>query len=178
MPFALLDHPERKSQLDLMGFEWRLRDHTHKQQVDEDIFDRVYEGLRLYRDAVDEDLSSLGPDFTVPDAEPWPEHLWGLKLGMHLQAFRENEKYFSNEEKAKKLAELGLEGAKKVANLDRNAYTNKRFELVYKALEVYKSIHGNLMVPQSFNVPSCEPWPEDIWDLKLYVQIVIMLPCD
>ena len=35
------DHPERKAELDNMGFEWRLRDHTHSQQVRDDLFGQV-----------------------------------------------------------------------------------------------------------------------------------------
>jgi hypothetical protein len=51
------DHPERKAALDEMGFEWRLRDHTHRQQVGADSFQQVYEALKLYKEHVDSDLN-------------------------------------------------------------------------------------------------------------------------
>jgi hypothetical protein len=160
------DHPERKAMLDRLGFEWRIRDHTHKQQVEEDNFDRVVEALRVYKEIIDDDLDSMPIDFVVPQSEEWPENVWDLKLGVHLQSIREKDKLFFNEEdKAKKLEELGIE--KSDAKSDRTNYTNKRFELVYDALETYKSIYGDLMVPQSFSVPASPPWPEHTWTLKL-----------
>ena len=37
-----------KEDLDSLGFEWRIRDNTYKQQVVEELFDQVYECLTIY----------------------------------------------------------------------------------------------------------------------------------
>ena len=37
------DHPERKAELDAMGFEWRLRENTHRQQVGAETFQLIVE---------------------------------------------------------------------------------------------------------------------------------------
>ena len=57
---------------------------------------------------------------------------------------------------------------------DRNSrlvYSKNKFQLIYEALIVYKSIYNDLYVPQTFIVPSAEPWPESLWDLKLGARI-------
>lgn len=53
----------------------------------------------------------------------------------------------------------------------RSLYSKKRFELIYSALEVYKSMYGDLTVPQVFIVPSEAPWPEECWELKLGARV-------
>jgi hypothetical protein len=35
------------------------------------------------------------------------------------------------------------------------------------ALATYKELHGDMLVPRSFVVPSSEPWPEEMWEMKL-----------
>lgn len=163
------DHPERKAILDEMGFEWKMRENTHKQQINNDNFDKVYEALVLYKEIVDDDLEGIPVEFVVPSESPWPEHLWSLKLGVHVQSFKSSDKYlFNNEERAKKLLELGIDSSPKS---DRVSYTKRRFDTVYDALVVYKQLHGDLVVPQSFVVPASEPWPEHTWDLKLGVRV-------
>lgn len=75
---------------DCIGFEWRLRDHTHKQQVVEDKFTQVFEGLKIYKRIVDESLQ-IPTSYVIPiDSEDWPEELRGIRLGALVQG---NEMY-------------------------------------------------------------------------------------
>lgn len=47
-----------------------------------------------------------------------------------------------------------------------------RFQKVYAALEAYKRIHGDLLVPQPFVVPKKSPdWPPDTWGLRLGARV-------
>ena len=125
------DHPERKAQLDELGFEWRIRDHTHKQQIDDDNFDKIYEALKLYK-SIYEDMESIPVNFVVPQSTEWPEQLWDMKLGVHFQSIQENDKYFfNNDDKKSKLSEIGIESVKKN---DRASYTKKRFGKILKQL--------------------------------------------
>jgi hypothetical protein len=42
------------------------------------------------------------------------------------------------------------------------------FTLIYTALATYKSLHGDLLVPQLFKVPHGSPdYPSTVWDMKL-----------
>lgn len=163
------ENQERKSQLDELGFEWRVREHTHKQQMDDDNFDKIFEALTLYKQYFGE-IEFIPANFVVPQSALWPESLWNLKLGFHFQSIRENEKYFfNNDDKKLKLSELGIEMNKKS---DRASYTKKRFDMVYDALVIYKKLHGDLLVPQAFFVPSeNNVWPEELWGLKLGVRV-------
>ena len=163
------ENQERKSQLDELGFEWRVREHTHKQQMDEDNFDKIYEALKLYKHIFGE-IEFIPVNFVVPQSEEWPETLWNLKLGLHFQSIRENEKYFfNNDDKKLKLSELGIEMNKKS---DRASYTKKRFDMVYDALVIYKKLYDDLLVPQAFCVPfGNTAWPEELWGLKLGVRV-------
>ena len=71
--------------INYIGFEWRLRDHTHKQQVVEDKFTQVFEGLKIYKRVVDESLQ-IPTSYVIPmDSEDWPEELRGIRLGALVQ---------------------------------------------------------------------------------------------
>lgn len=142
-----------------------MRDHTHKQQVDEETFEKICDALTLYKEHVDDDFDSMPVSYTVPSTDPWPERLWSLKLGVQLKTIRDNEKFVRDESKAKRLQEIGLDFKSK----DKPSYTQKRFDLVVKALDTFKALYGDLLVPQNFVVPTEEPWPEETWNMKLYV---------
>lgn len=155
------DHPTRKQQLDEMGFEWRIRDHTHKQQLGEDIFEQVLEALNIYKVKVDRGLQ-VPNNFVVPADEHWPSQLHGLKLGFFVQGIRNEDKLiFGREDRRQQLNDLGFSWAE----TGRSSYSNKRFDLIYSALAKYKELNGDLLVPQ---VPeNDDSWPEETWGLKL-----------
>ena len=48
----------------------------------------------------------------------------------------------------------------------------RRWELTRDALAVYKELHGDLLVPKAFVVPSETPWPAEAWGLKLGNRVV------
>ena len=160
------DHPERKTDLDNLGFEWRLRDSTKK--VVDDLFEQVYEALVCYKQEIDEELS-VPIDFIVPSDAPWPEITWGLTLGAHVQSVRDKDKLvYGNEEREQRLNDLGFQWEE----TGRTAFSKKRFDLVYAALKAYKEVHGNLVVPQAFVVPVNDDfWPEETRGLKLGARV-------
>lgn len=161
------DHPERKAELDEMGFEWRLRDHTHTQQVGEDIFQQVYEALKVYKEIVNTELN-IPASYVIPVDDAWPAEMQGMKLGSLVQGIREEDKLvFGHTDRVQKLTELGFAWEE----TSRSIYSKKRFDLIYAAMVQYKQIHGDLFVPQSFVVPQSPAWPEDTWDLKLGARV-------
>jgi len=163
-------HPERKAALDAIGFEWRLRENTYKQQINEDIWDTLYESLVAYRSNIDEDVNYVPASFVVPENdENWPDKTWGFKLGSQLQAIREDGKLiFNQNEREQQLLDLGFTWE---VTGRRQLYSKKRFDIVFDVLCIYKELYGDLMVPQVFVVPSSTPWPEESWGLKLGARV-------
>lgn len=156
-------HPERKAELDELGFEWRVRDHTHKQQIGEETFQQVFEALQIYKSTIDQGLY-VPEDFVVPETSQWSQDLYGLKLGLQVKAIIEEEKFvYGYEDRVVKLNELGFPWDQK----SPNGNNGKRFDIVYDALVEYKRQYGDLVVPASFVVPSSPPWPSTTWGLKL-----------
>jgi hypothetical protein len=96
--------------------------------------------------------------FTVPiDDERWAPELWKIKLGYVVNRIRNRNAY--SEHKAE-LIEMGFDFEPLVAS-----YV---WEASRKALLIYKQIHGNLLVPYKFTVPSDDDrWTSDLWDMKL-----------
>lgn len=161
------DHPERKEVLDEMGFEWRLRDHTHSQQVGEEQFQQVYEALKFYKEHINLELN-VPVAYTVPSEGPWPVELHRLKLGALVQGIKEEDKLvFGHSDRVKKLTELGFPWDE----TSRSIYSKKRFDLIYSAMVCYKEKFGDLFVPQNFIVPSEPDWPEGTWELKLGARV-------
>ena len=150
-----------------MGFEWRIRDNTYKQQVVEELFDQVYECLTIYKTIYDD--VNVPPKFVVPDEKPWPESLWGLSLGQQVTAIRNKDKLvYGFSDREEKLNALGFDWAQ---TTPRAQFSKKRFEVIYEALKVYSELKGDLMVPQAFIVPESEPWPVESWNLKLGARV-------
>lgn len=162
------DHPYRKAELDELGFEWRLRDHTHKQQVGEELFDQVLNALKVYKEIVNEDLN-VPLDFKVPDNHAdWPVDIWGLKLGDMVQLIRNKDKLvYGHSDRETKLNDIGFPWEEN----KRTVFAKKRFELVFDALVIFKQLFGNLFVPQAFIIPQEDPWPEELWGLKLGARV-------
>jgi len=161
------DHPERKAELDELGFEWRLREVTHKQQVGEEKFEQIFAALVCYKQHVSDELN-VPNDYIVPSTLPWPEETWGLDLGGAVQVIRDKETFtYRHTEREDRLNQIGFpwEEAGKLL------YAKRRFEIIYSALITYKELYGDLFVPQAFVIPSTEPWPELSWGLKLGARV-------
>lgn len=132
------------------------------------MFDQVCDALRTYRDHV-EDTFDLDLDFVVPSSPPWPEATWGLKLGQRMEEIRERDKaFFDNEGREQRLVEIG------VLVGDANILSKARFDVIFNALVVYKTLVGDLDIPSTFTVPSQLPWPEETWGLKLGTRVASM----
>jgi hypothetical protein len=96
--------------------------------------------------------------FVVPENDTtWPEELWGMKLGITVSSIRCNNVYANHKEELKS---MGFD-----FSCQSNAYG---WDIVKSALENYKALHGNLLVPSTFIVPEGDSaWPEEVWDMKL-----------
>lgn len=91
----------------ILGFEWRVRDNTFKQQQNDELFANVIKALQVYKVEISEDFE-IPIDFEVPPESPWPEETWNLKLGAQVQNIRDKGSIIVNrDDREKALAEIG-----------------------------------------------------------------------
>jgi hypothetical protein len=120
-------------------------------------FERVFKALSDYK-AVHGNVI-VPQNFVVPRGDAaYSENAWGLKLGINLLHIRVDGCYFDHRDR---LEALGV-------SFEVNRYDVRGFDVVYSALEAYKSVHGDLLVPQKFVVPHGDVnYPPDTWGMKL-----------
>ncbi|KAG9403532.1 hypothetical protein AC1031_006172 [Aphanomyces cochlioides] len=140
---------EHREALDAMGFVWD----AHEYQ-----WGRYILALETYKAIYGDVLVHC--KFVVPENNAeWPETTWNLNLGAFVHDLRTE--LTSRSLKDERRAELDALGFVWAA-LDYQLHRNIR------ALERYKQLHGNLLVPLRFVVPSNDPdWPEDFADIHL-----------
>jgi hypothetical protein len=145
-------HPERRAELDALGFVWN----DYQQRWEE-----VRAALLAYKE-VHGDLE-VPQAFVVPSDAPWPEEVWGMKLGSRVSGIRSADEHVKHHpERRVELDALGFVWD----DLER------RWEEVRAALFVYKEVHDDLQVPMAFVVPSEAPWPEEAWRMKLGIRVI------
>eukprot|EP00468_Gymnochlora_sp_CCMP2014_P000746 CAMPEP_0167740654 /NCGR_PEP_ID=MMETSP0110_2-20121227/406_1 /TAXON_ID=629695 /ORGANISM="Gymnochlora sp., Strain CCMP2014" /LENGTH=482 /DNA_ID=CAMNT_0007624589 /DNA_START=142 /DNA_END=1590 /DNA_ORIENTATION=- len=126
---------DQLKELDDMGW-WDLREIVECLQVYSSKYGHVY----------------VSPGFVVPSQDPWPINCWQLRLGEHLNSFREaGGRYLGPDasDAAAKLIELGF-------NWDIATYS---WEDLWPALVAYKNVTGGLEIPINFVVPVHDSWP-------------------
>jgi hypothetical protein len=84
--YYVRDDPERKQWLDDNGFVW---DETERRWQE-----LVQPALSMYKQ--EHGNMHVPRSFVVPSAEPWPEKLWGLKLGVTLNKIRSKGDFVSD----------------------------------------------------------------------------------
>ena len=116
----------------------------------------VKAALILYKEKYGDML--VPASFQVPN-EPsiWPEKTWGLKLGRAVCSIRYGHR--AREHRAE-LQSLGFD-----YSIQRHIY---EYDDVRSALLLYKKIHGDMLVPASFVIPSqSDEYPSEMWGTKL-----------
>ena len=76
------DHPERRAELDALGFVWDDLERRWKE---------LRAALRAYQE-VHSDLA-VPQRFVVLSEVPWPEEAWGIKLGSRVNNIRSLEHF-------------------------------------------------------------------------------------
>lgn len=98
------------------------------------------------------------------------EKAWGLKLGQKVAAIRSTGKYIHNEKRRKILDDMGFLWRLRATPKEKDA-KGLSFDQVYDALVAYRKImqdaKGPLNIPNNFEVPDCDPWPENSRGLPL-----------
>ncbi|KAF0685111.1 Aste57867_22936 [Aphanomyces stellatus] len=134
------------AELDKIGFVWNFLEHQRQLNI---------EALQLYKEKVGDLL--IERKYVVPDKDPtWPVYLWKKKLSVVVPNIRAHKNSMGSERR-NVLSAMGF-----VWDADEDARL-----LNLEALEIYKSLFGNVLVPFDFNVPQTDEWPEALWDKKL-----------
>jgi hypothetical protein len=138
---------EHRAELEAMGFDYSPQPTGYG-------WDVVKEALLVYRDT--NGHLRVPHKFIVPDAEPWPEEMWGASLGSVVSSIRNNGAYI---EHRAELEAMGFDYSSQP--------TGYGWDVVKEALSVYRDTNGHLRVPRRFIVPDAEPWPEEMWGASL-----------
>jgi hypothetical protein len=135
-------------ELEEMGFAWCKNEERWEQGV--------VPALVTYKQVCGNLL--VQRDFRVPPSKPWPEHLWGMRLGETVNRIRSLDHYMHGDpERRQWLDSIGFEWDE----------LNRQWESAQEALDTYWQEHGDLEVARTFVVPPCSPWSEKLWGLAL-----------
>ncbi|OQR86646.1 hypothetical protein ACHHYP_10338 [Achlya hypogyna] len=142
--------PERKAQLNNMGFVWDCSEENWNVRL---------RALRIYKELYGDLLVSSF--FVVPAMDPWPQDLWHLKLGVTVCTIRQSIDNCPPERKSE-LDTLGFVWD----------WFDDNWNFRIQALATYKRIHGSIHVRFSYVVPNDDPqWPREYWGTKLGVVV-------
>jgi hypothetical protein len=101
--------------------------------------------------------------FVVPNDDPaWPREAHGMTLGSRVSKLRVKMKQ-------------GRVPPEDAAQLDQLGFVWDMHEFAWQrtleALQMYKTLHGDLEVMRKFVVPSAAPWPEKTWGVRLGISV-------
>ena len=194
------NHPERKKELDDLGFVWQVRPEAAPKQV---TLTQVYTALDTYQ-RLNGGSTNVPLNFVVPNAPEWPESVRELPLGKSLVSLSKQLDKKANQKWKDRFADLGWpEDTVTTTTPERTSpatarpataapvgespspptpppisipkdlsANEERFQRVYIGLQTYKDIYGDLLVPQPFTVPNGDPqWPKDTWGLRLGARV-------
>ena len=127
-----------------------------------DDFEQILDAIYIFKKAFGD--TSIPIKFEVPDEQPWPNHLHGLKLGKRLEMLLSSSLFFTNySDKVKALEKLGF-------NPSLDSLVDEWTSL-QEAFKTYKDLYGNLRVPSKFVIPNEEPWPPMTRKMKLGMKL-------
>lgn len=142
-------YKDKKAELLTLGFDYNPQSISYG-------YDLVRTALIRYKELNNDMLVPVA--FVVPEQnDAWPVHMGGVKLGRCVSSIRS---LFSFKDNRKELELLGFDFNKQsVAH---------GFDLIFKALCLFKEIKGHIRVRSGFVVPdNSTDWPEMMWGLRL-----------
>ena len=122
------------------------------------ILDAIYIHKKAYGDL------DIPIKFDVPNEDPWPANLHGLRLGKRLEKILSTPEFHEDHpDKVEELEKLGFNPKGRTLMDD--------WDTISRAMVVYKQKFGNLRVPSKFIVPDDDSWPRLSRNVKLGVRI-------
>jgi len=131
---------------------------------------KFFDGMKIYQKIYGN--SKVNEDFIVPYQEPWSQFVQGFSLGKFAEKIRKEGKSSKDESQLKMLEEINFDFEKlDMANEKSNSTKVDAdlcpFEHIFEAMQIYKKIHGHVVIPSSFTVPKNDSWPKNVHGKKL-----------
>jgi len=117
---------------------------------------QIINALTTYKDLHGDLL--VPQNYVIPSNAKWPEELWDVQLRDIVDKIRSEPSSIEVQLHRNTLQELGFVW---------NAYDENLWKQIINALTTYKDLHGDLLVPQNYVIPSNAKWPEELWDVQL-----------
>ena len=122
----------------------------------------MMECFKTYRDTTDTN-HFISHAYVIPSIATFSAHLHGLKLGSFLQ--RARKAYHADH-----LTTTQVDALEQYhIHWDYKSYKLEFVSL--PGLDMFKSIYKHVRVPTNFVIPTERSWPEDLWKVKLGVQV-------
>ena len=122
--------------------------------LSEVLYQTVKLGLLRYKELHGD--MTMTNNYRVPQkSNLWPESLLGFRLGKASSYIRAGDSFVS---KRKELESIGF---------DYTPRSEVLFQTVKLALQRYKELHGDMLVPSNFIVPKSKLWPRSLLGLRL-----------
>ena len=113
--------------------------------------------LDMYKKVHGDVRVPLLPSYVIPSEQPWPEYLWGMKLGVQVKEWRTHKNTLSSH----------VVQALNERKFIWDVYEEDFQTITLPALKKYGELKGNLLVPRSFQVPATAQWPKSTHGYKL-----------
>ena len=143
---------EHRAELEDMGFDFAVQNGASLRSLC-GTWRTARQALLAYK-ALYGDLQ-VPKAFVVPEDPTFPEKLWGVCLGAETQRIREKRKF---KQHRAELEDMGFDFA---------VQNGQNWAAVKLAFLTYKSLYGDLLVPDWFVVPDEPPWPPHLHGMRL-----------
>jgi hypothetical protein len=149
-------YSEHRAKLEELGFNFEV------EKIQKwDFLTQIYPALEAYK-AIHGDLLIPKSFIVFKDDINYPANVLGMKLGSIVHNIRNRGDFLKYKER---LTALGL-------NFEVKPLDIRGFDVIYSALEAYKTIHGNLLVPYKFVVSHDDVrFPAETWGMKLGINV-------
>jgi hypothetical protein len=142
-------YAEHKDELIALGFDYGSQKFTYYS---------VKLGLLKFKEIYGNML--VTQSFIIPtNSSNFPEECWEMRLGVTVQSIRNSNAYAEHKDE---LMALGFDYRSQ----------HSTYDSVKLALLKYKEIYGNMLVTQSFIIPTnSSDFPEECWEMKLGINV-------
>jgi hypothetical protein len=113
--------------------------------------------------------TKISKEYYIPQDARYPSSLHGRKLNDLISDLKRNIRFNNFTDKAH-----ALENALGISIFRARTVD---FQATVAALRVYKTLYGNVNVPQKFDVPYEAPWPSQTWGMALGVKVKKIRQC-
>ena len=129
------------------------------------VYNLIICALRIYKQIYG--TFSVPIDYIIPEHSIWPNHLWGIELGIKVKGIRN-----SSSNKANFINFLERSNIyEEFKNVLRSVRDAKWEDVILPALQNYYRLHQNVNVPKNYICPINDSWRVEHWGFELGKQM-------